>query len=804
MGTTLRLGFAMGGGVSLGTFNGAALSEAIKLAILRGIDSKGNRFGRVEVDVFSGASAGAMSLGLMLRGLVHQTDTQRTAARTALKTQFGGEFTGLPQKLKLAMVAAQVVQDIQKRIWVHEISLDRLLADGPSGTETDGIRYTAGVVNRAAVDEIARQYFDFPGGVDLSRRKVLADRVLYACTLANVTPIFTDARNELPIEKGGIPALSDGMTTKMHRELRVFDLCFKDIASEEFDDPRKHPGRWVRYHVGGQVDGKVGDLNRRKTWAKIAATAVASGAFPLAFEPVVLKRDDWEFHKEIWPFKDGDRKDYNFTYVDGGSYNNEPIREAFRMASFIDAHSRNEDFERCIIFVDPNIEKPEPSLRVPVHQRFLLDDPNILGTFDGYDLERGASLDRLIPHAMALVGGVIDQAKSIEGDKVFQVRNKFALRKEIRPLLAATLTKTPRDADLEKLHDFCEKILTKDQQRMMIPPGALSVAGELERVIAEAGDNAFDAIKGGADAFVADRPGANHKHLWLRALSFVAFDLAMNLTGKNDSNKLIAIAPLSDPMNKRNPGFITLPGGRIAGFAGFMSSRPGVYETDIGRWCAQNFMQLAALIEHRPLPDMPDFSDQEVLFQQDLDVGMDKLADRLIAMIAQAHVEFLSAIPQWLMKLALKSKLTRAAAPERDEVTYEFRIKLPAANHKDFEFDGPGLGDQDIKPVRVGDDHYLITFATLDKKSGAWRGAHVTDDAAISVDKDGLLFDSSFCTIKLPGEGDAKIRAADLMPYPVFLAEIDDHDKNEELSADRWRDFIPQAIPLADTIFPGL
>ena len=221
MGTTLRLGFAMGGGVSLGTFNGAALSEAIKLAILRGIDSKGNRFDRVEVDVFSGASAGAMSLGLMLRGLVHQTNSQRIAAKAALRTQFGDEYVKLPRKKKLAMVAAQVVQDIQRRVWVHEISLDRLLADGPSGTETDGTRYTAGVVNRAAVDEIARQYFDFPDGVDLSRRKVLADRVLYACTLANVTPIFADARNELPIEKGGIPALADGIEIDLAGELWV-------------------------------------------------------------------------------------------------------------------------------------------------------------------------------------------------------------------------------------------------------------------------------------------------------------------------------------------------------------------------------------------------------------------------------------------------------------------------------------------------------------------------------------------------------------------------------------------------------
>ena len=51
MGKTLRLGFALGGGVSLGSFCGAALSEVIKLAVLYGKDRNGQKYERVEVDV---------------------------------------------------------------------------------------------------------------------------------------------------------------------------------------------------------------------------------------------------------------------------------------------------------------------------------------------------------------------------------------------------------------------------------------------------------------------------------------------------------------------------------------------------------------------------------------------------------------------------------------------------------------------------------------------------------------------------------------------------------------------------------
>ncbi len=67
MPTTLRLGFATGGGVSLGTFCGAALSQAIKLILVHGRSAQRQPYDKVEIDVFTGASAGALSLAAMLR-----------------------------------------------------------------------------------------------------------------------------------------------------------------------------------------------------------------------------------------------------------------------------------------------------------------------------------------------------------------------------------------------------------------------------------------------------------------------------------------------------------------------------------------------------------------------------------------------------------------------------------------------------------------------------------------------------------------------------------------------------------------
>jgi predicted acylesterase/phospholipase RssA len=144
---SLRIGFAMGGGVSLGTFNGAALTQTLKLAILRG------GFADVQVDCFSGASAGAMSLAVMLRGLVRQTPAQLAKARSALEAEFGDEFRALPEnsKKRKDLIAAQVVQDVQEKIWVQDISIEKLLADG-AGPDA-AIKHTAGLLNRAAVEK---------------------------------------------------------------------------------------------------------------------------------------------------------------------------------------------------------------------------------------------------------------------------------------------------------------------------------------------------------------------------------------------------------------------------------------------------------------------------------------------------------------------------------------------------------------------------------------------------------------------------------------------------------------------------
>ena len=65
---TLRVALVMGGGVSLGAFSGGALAETIRqLYELR----QQGEYEDVVLDVFSGASAGGITLALLLRALAN-------------------------------------------------------------------------------------------------------------------------------------------------------------------------------------------------------------------------------------------------------------------------------------------------------------------------------------------------------------------------------------------------------------------------------------------------------------------------------------------------------------------------------------------------------------------------------------------------------------------------------------------------------------------------------------------------------------------------------------------------------------
>ena len=811
MGTTLRVGFAMGGGNSLGTFSGAALSQALKLLLLRGVDGRAKPYERVEVDVFSGASAGSMSLALMLKGLVHPDPDRMMAAKVQLIAEFGAEFTKQPREAKRALIAAQILQDVQEEVWVREVNLEKLLGRA-HGDGEQRIRLTAGLLDRGAVEELARRYLAFPGAaggdektpIDLSRRQILADRVLFASSIANLTPIVADASLEFPTDETGLLGLSDGMTSSVHSELRVFDFHFTPADVNGLTDPQAFPRRWCRYHAGPTIrdtsgTGRgIGSLFESRGWSKMAATSMASGAIPFAFEPVPLERRAYEFGEteegptSRWPkgLKGKDR--HVFTYMDGGTFNNEPVREAFRLASFIDAQNPEEDFERLVLFVDPHVVVPDPRLDLPHHGHWLLDGPDgVLGSLKGVEVRRKASLDRLLPFTGSLVRAVTNESRVIEADKVFQTRKQFRIRNLIRAELLDTLTPDPDPSTLESLSSRLSELLEIDRTAVMIPAGALTLEGELRRVIVEEGDSGrpLSGLRQKTpeeiSAFAA-APGSSpegERGIWLRALTFAAVDRVMDLEGKMERSRLVAISPATDPAN---PGELEeLPGRLANGFGGFMSELAGEHEVEVARFCTQVVLQETGRIRKKKLPKKPDFSKNRTQYLKEVKAGLEAAEDRLVDLLADSHVDVLGKLPAGILRYLIRGKLGRLAKEGASE-SYELRLQVP---NMSYEFDGPGLANRDLTPKKINGKFYLITFATYtsgDPKP--WTGAHVVGKKqAIKVDRDrkGVLNDREFCRVTPPTK--AMLKEGRHLPHPVWVARIKGSDEGTRVGSDRWR-----------------
>lgn len=831
MKTTLRLGFAMGGGVSLGTFCGEALTQAIKLLLVYGQDRNQQFYDRVEIDVFSGASAGALSLCAMLRSLAEGNPELQDKSRGMLQTEFGAALTRLSKEQMADLVAAQIAQFKQEELWSKEIKLEKLLDVGGDGV----LRRRASILDRSAVDRIAHDHIvRWPDNqAAFTARRLLGDRVLYACTLSNLTPVLADATSSLPGAEVGYVGLADGLRSHSHRDLRVFDLHF---VREQKPNDDEHPERWCRYHNAAEKEGKIGDLREERSWAKIAATAIASGAFPGAFEPVVLRRRAYEFGRKLWcatfgikPADYDPAAEYSFSYADGGMFNNEPIREAFRLASFMDGHTPMDgqnQVERLIVFVDPFVSDATPGFNLGVHRQWALEEPNVFGSLDGYDLRRRNSLDRLLPHLGTLIGAISNESRTIETDRIAQVRDVFKLRTRIRRSLDSTLSTQAPAAEFERLKSFITQELKSSAKDEVIPPGPLTIGGELERVISEesareeeeglpSGQRVFEPLRGTAFKFLAlpDPSQAPSASVWLRLLTFVAVDLILGLEGKLERAKLVAIAPFHDlkaaeEKNQRPPKF-DLPGGRLGGFAGFMSDVSDELEYRTARYCAAEFLRECGVLDPAtPLPSMEGIqlsTDDWTQFRKDVQLGLEALSKRVGQLVTDSHlINVCPGLDGLLGKIVggiARKAVAKLDWEEHHRVLVELRVIVP---NERFELDGRGpLGGVDSSPVENEGsiEWQLITLATFDFDSGKWSGGFVKD-GTLDIDEDGTVFssDKDFCSVTLPSP--AQVADALRLPTAQLSLRLQASDRGKTVPPNRWSTE-SGVIPLDDELMHG-
>ncbi|HEX6927711.1 MAG TPA: patatin-like phospholipase family protein [Gammaproteobacteria bacterium] len=801
----LRLGFAMGGGVSLGAYSGAALTEAIKLAILRG------NYERVVIDVFSGASAGAMSLLLMLRALIAPDPEQLARAEQNLHELFGDEFERIPRtsQKRAQLVAAQHAQDLQCRAWVDGVSVDKLLGlDG----DVPPLEQSAGILSRAAIENLARRLIDFDGLLEINRTGLLAPRVAFACALTNLTAVVHDGRlHPVKVSDGGgrQAALLDALTSNCHREVRVFDLWltpdYDPVAAGE-----KVPERWFRLRNGTRKKDCFGDLRRRSAWSTLGATCVAAGAFPFAFEPVVLKRRQYEYGETLWKqfanrIPEARRTppppEIWMTYVDGGALNNEPIREAFRLASLIDSEAAEQDFDRRIVFVDPRLAESRVSLNVPVHARYT-DDSGLLRA-------RG-SLARLVPHAGNLASVFIDEASRNEADKISATRSLFEQRDTARAVLIKALHTANADgtANVEtslfkKLIAQCEAMLKANRNGVTFPPGQLGLEGEMRRVIREEG-GAFAELEPQVETFEENCATIGQRHLWLRVLVFVYLDLLMDVGGKRRLHLPIAIAPTrvnSSGVVESDP----LPGHEIVGFAGFASEASRHHQVEMARFHAERELRADRVIGKAPQEvECPPWTDaQQQAYIEEANRNLAKLASRADTMLAKY-------IDGWIKSFAirkfLRAKLREALTIRPARQRIELRIAVPGEG---FVLRRTKWRRWHRKPEVINGRHYLVACLDVEKdkhEQWRWQGANVEGEKQqrVTVHKgNGFLATGAWCRIELPSH--EQVLALGDLAYPHFFIDLADAEIPDGgvVGAEHWNKETFQPGSLEDSLLCG-
>ena len=803
----LRLAFAMGGGVSLGAFSGAALTQAIKLVLAECVTSTDpkRRYDRVIIDAFSGASAGAVSLAIMLRGLLDRDDAQTAGAAAALHNDpvVGPAYrqalaTPAQSMLARQLEAAQHAQNLQRQVWVEDMRIENLL--GEARRMING----KGLFDLDFLKTLAGRYTTLPSDAQTWRTQLLAPRILLCCTLANLSPITVDGRNSVDTSKGAYIALTDGLRSTEHRDLRIFDLRLtrQIIDPESPDDPT----RWVRYHVFDEIAGKVGDLRAQKTWLKIFLTAAACGAFPFAFAPVVLKRDWWEYGQAYWPkslWGNADKplvKEFPFSYIDGGLFNNEPIREAFRLSSFLDArYPREQDGEpvtscRRVIFVDPFVEPEHHSLRLGIHSDYAQRDAGWMSALAGIRVDRLTTLERFKPHAALLVGALRSQSSVNEADRVSQTRSVFALRDQMRVHLARLLNPDPAVEQIVGMLRECARLLDRDRKLAAIPPRRLTIRDELLRIADE--EPTLRALRPAVSQWpvgpeipeVLD-PAVSRSD-WLHAAAFVAVDVIMELEGKSEDSTLLAIAPFLDieallsklvgpdgnprglDLESLRPHVIDLPAGHLSGFAGFLSPRARVHAFDAGKVAAAEFLHADDRID-KPAGSRAAVSLNANELQQiesDVRAGLKRLSTRLGELLsamrlidAPAGLNRMIAdlISAWFVKPSIRD-LPPAAPPHTTR--FEFRIHEVGSKHRLKTPDGA------IRPIQIGDGIALVTFLDYHHHAAherdRWQGPAIDRQTGLLS----VRTSRPFCGFRLPST--PLVEQAMRDPQAIFVTSI--------------------------------
>jgi len=132
-------------------------------------------------------------------------------------------------------------------------------------------------------------------------------------------------------------------------------LTLSNLNGVDFARPLLSGGTFNYTQFQDQIEFSLdAKTDQSVTWTRIAYAAVACGAFPFAFRPGKLTRDIKDYTSQFvapWPAPNRD-----FTYSDGGIFQNQPLGLAKKFVDSLDKHLNSDS--RSYLFVSPRPVNP--------------------------------------------------------------------------------------------------------------------------------------------------------------------------------------------------------------------------------------------------------------------------------------------------------------------------------------------------------------------------------------------------------------------------------------------------------------
>lgn len=211
-------------------------------------------------------------------------------------------------------------------------------------------------------------------------------------------------------------------------------------------------------------------------WKKLATSAIASGSFPLIFPPVGIKREKEDYAGAI--FNSLSFLPNMIHYIDGGIFNNEPLKWAIQKSTEQDHGILSDD--RIFILIDPNLGASlqdtsftEPQ---PFHKNAFRLIKQIMGESQGKDWLKMDGIntkiewkDRYVARFPSFINSLEKEtleeelaSTKAQIEEILEKKPNIPLRdcfKKIRNFYADSFRALTNDIDLEKKNMLLEQMI---------------------------------------------------------------------------------------------------------------------------------------------------------------------------------------------------------------------------------------------------------------------------------------------------------------------------------------------------------